>query len=169
MTHLRKVFISAAMFSFMGASYAELLVASIRTTDAQQNLIGEVIFTDTPYGLLIQPSLKSLPAGIHGFHVHQVPNCGDKGMAAGGHYDPAHTNSHDGPYGTGHKGDLPVLYVDASGSATLPILAPRLKTSDIKGLPLMIHDGGDNYSNHPPMGGGGARMACGLIASKPSA
>jgi Cu-Zn family superoxide dismutase len=28
----------------------------------------------------------------------------------------------------------------------------------------MIHVGGDNYADHPmPLGGGGARMACGVI------
>jgi Cu-Zn family superoxide dismutase len=28
----------------------------------------------------------------------------------------------------------------------------------------MIHEGGDNYSDEPaPLGGGGARIACGVI------
>jgi Cu-Zn family superoxide dismutase len=35
---------------------------------------------------------------------------------------------------------------------------------DIKGLALMVHQGGDNHSDHPqPLGGGGARVACGVI------
>jgi Cu-Zn family superoxide dismutase len=28
------------------------------------------------------------------------------GMAAGGHYDPAKTGKHLGPFGEGHKGDM---------------------------------------------------------------
>ena len=46
-----------------------------------------------------------------------------------------------------------------------PVLAPRLKNlAEIKGHALMIHQAGDNHSDHPqPLGGGGARMACGVI------
>ncbi|MFX5578764.1 superoxide dismutase, partial [Acinetobacter baumannii] len=32
---------------------------------------GEVTISETPYGLLFQPALSGLPAGVHGFHVHQ--------------------------------------------------------------------------------------------------
>jgi Cu-Zn family superoxide dismutase len=46
----------------------------------------------------------------------------------------------------------------------MPVLAPRLKVADIKGRSLMIHAGGDNYSDLPvKLGGGGARIACGVI------
>ena len=45
-------------------------------------------------------------------------------MAAGGHYDPANTGKHLGPQGEGHKGDMPVLTVDASGKATKAITVP---------------------------------------------
>ena len=42
--------------------------------------------------------------------------------------------------------------------------APRLKVADLKGKSLMIHAGGDNYSDTPaPLGGGGARAACGVV------
>jgi Cu-Zn family superoxide dismutase len=41
---------------------------------------------------------------------------------------------------------------------------PRIKVADIKGRSLMIHEGGDNYSDQPkPLGGGGGRVACGII------
>lgn len=57
------------------------------------------------------------------------------------------------------------LVVNADGTATYPLLAPRLKSlSELKGHSLMIHKGGDNYSDKPaPLGGGGARFACGVI------
>jgi len=80
-------------------------------------------------------------------------------MAAGGHYDPANTGKHLGPQGEDHKGDMPVLSVDASGKAT----KPHLTVTDVKGRAIMIHSGGDNYSDQPaPLGGGGARIACGV-------
>ena len=58
-----------------------------------------------------------------------------------------------------------MLYVDGDGNASVPVLAPRLKTlEEIKGHSLIIHVGGDNYAEHPaPLGGGGARLACGII------
>lgn len=135
--------------------------------------VGTVRISKTPYGVLFTPDLHGLPPGIHGFHVHQVGSCAAAekdgkmvaGLAAGGHYDPAGTHAHEGPYGKGHLGDLPVLYVDQNGKATLPVLAPRLKLSDLRGHSLMIHAGGDNYSDVPAkLGGGGARIACGVIA-----
>lgn len=133
--------------------------------------IGTITVIDSKYGLMLSPQLSNLPPGIHGFHIHQNPDCGtmtmDKPMAAsaaGGHYDPLKTNKHEGPYGQGHLGDLPVLYVDKDGKASLPVLAPRLKVSDVKGRSLMIHAGGDNYSDLPEkLGGGGSRIACGVV------
>ena len=85
-------------------------------------------------------------------------------MAAGGHYDPANTGKHLGPHGEGHKGDLPALTVDASGETTKGVVAPHLTVADIKGRSIIIHAGADNYSDQPaPLGGGGARIACGVV------
>lgn len=128
------------------------------------NPVGFVQFTDTDMGLLIQPKLENLSPGMHGFHLHQYPNCSNNGLAAGGHFDPDHTGKHLGPYLNGHQGDLPVLYADRMGNASTETLAPRLKVSDLKGHSLVVHEGGDNYSDIPkPLGGGGARFACGVI------
>ena len=133
---------------------------------------GQVVISKTKYGLVFTPSLQGLTPGLHGFHLHQNPGCEPKekdgkmvaGLAAGGHYDPASTNRHDTPWGDGHLGDLPPLYVDANGNASQPVLAPRLKIGDVSGRALMVHAGGDNHADHPaPLGGGGARVACGVI------
>jgi Cu-Zn family superoxide dismutase len=89
------------------------------------------------------------------------------GLAAGGHFDPEHTDVHKGPYGNGHLGDLPALFVDTSGQADHPVLAPRLQLKDLKGHALVIQAGGDNYSDNPKaLGGGGARIACGVVESR---
>ncbi len=49
------------------------------------------------------------------------------------------------------------MYVDKNGNANTPVLAPRIKLDELNELALMIHADGDNYSNNPPLGGGGAR------------
>jgi Cu-Zn family superoxide dismutase len=133
---------------------------------------GTVTISETPHGVVFTPALTGLPAGLHGFHVHDVGNCSPAqkdgkpvaGLAAGGHYDPAGSKHHGLPWGDGHLGDLPALYVDASGNANNPVLAPRLKLADLKGRALMVHVGGDNHADHPAaLGGGGARLVCGVI------
>lgn len=135
--------------------------------------LGTVTVEDTQYGLLLTPDLQGLEPGVHGFHVHENPDCGPAekdgemtaGAAAGGHYDPQNTGAHQGPYDdSGHLGDLPPLYVQTDGTATTPVLAPRLKVEDLTGHSLMIHQGGDNFSDQPePLGGGGPRVACGVV------
>jgi len=151
----------------------EKVAVNLVSADGAPQAIGSVTVTETAYGLLFTPDLKSLPAGIHGFHVHENGSCeagtkdGVKGaaLAAGGHFDPQKTGKHLGPYADGHLGDLPAVYVTADGIANYPVLAPRLKKiSEIKGHALMIHAGGDNHADMPkPLGGGGDRMACGVI------
>jgi Cu-Zn family superoxide dismutase len=147
----------------INAVYSAQMAATVKTTGNNSQTVGEVVFTETPYGLLITPDLTNLPPGAHGFHLHKSPNCGHEGNDAGAHLDPANSNSHLGPYGKGHLGDLPVLYVFNDGKATIPLLAPRLKLKDLKDTALMIHANGDNYSDNPPLGGGGDRIACGVI------
>jgi Cu-Zn family superoxide dismutase len=134
--------------------------------------IGTIVVSTSPYGLVFTPALTGLPTGLHGFHVHENASCAPMekdgklvaALAAGGHYDPTASKRHGLPWGDGHLGDLPALYVDGSGTATNPVLAPRLKMEDVQGRSLMIHMGGDNHADHPaPLGGGGARLACGVI------
>lgn len=66
--------------------------------------------------------------------------------------------------GNVHLGDLPPLIANQEGIANLPILSPRLQQSDLQGRSLIIHVQGDNFADTPEkLGGGGARLACGVI------
>ncbi|MDD6910180.1 superoxide dismutase [Cu-Zn] SodC [Actinobacillus minor] len=155
---------------------AESLTVNVELLDPIKGntAAGAVSITESKYGLVFTPSLKGLTAGLHGFHIHENPSCEPKekdgkltaGLAAGGHWNPNKATGHGAPWSDeAHLGDLPALYVDHDGNSTNPVLAPRLKSlNEIKGKALMIHAGGDNHSDHPaPLGGGGARMACGVI------
>ena len=132
--------------------------------------LGEVTISDSGKGVAFKFTLKGIPEGEHGFHVHEKGSCGPAlkdgkmtaGAAAGDHYDPNATHSHQGPEGAGHEGDAPKL--NATGdSIEQTVEAPRLQLSEIEGRTLMIHEGGDNYSNNPENGGGKGRIACGVI------
>jgi Cu-Zn family superoxide dismutase len=171
----RVLFLVALFIMIFGTAHAEDLQVKMHllTQEGLGDTIGTVTISETEYGLAFTPQLERLSSGLHGFHVHQNPSClpAEKdgkmvpGLAAGGHYDPVEGGMHGAPYGKGHLGDLPALYVDEKGAATSPVLAPRLKKlADVRGRALVIHAGGDNYSDVPAkLGGGGARMACGVI------
>ncbi|WP_373331674.1 superoxide dismutase [Cu-Zn] SodC [Thiopseudomonas alkaliphila] len=163
--------------SVLAADRLEHLTIAVYATSEQGQgaALGTIKVEPTPYGLLFTPELKGLAAGLHGFHIHEHANCAPStddqakvvpAGAAGGHFDPEKTGQHLGPYDSaGHLGDLPALYVNAEGVADYPVLAPKLRElAQIKNRSIMIHAGGDNHSDHPaPLGGGGARMACGVI------
>ena len=171
---MKKCLSMCVLSLFVGAASAEsVMIPMYETSPAagQSGFVGNVMATDTAYGLMLTPHLSGLvpylTAGPHGFHIHINPSCADGGMAAGGHFDPAHTKHHLGPYNrNGHLGDLPVLSVAENGTATIPVVAPRLKVSNILSHALMLHNGGDTYSDEPSLGGGGMRMVCGVIPAK---
>lgn len=135
--------------------------------------IGTVTITESKEGLVFKAKLSEIPSGNHGYHIHEKPNCepmdqdgkmNPAGMA-GGHYDPMNTKKHEGPEGNGHLGDLPFLTVNENGTSEAIVVAPRIKKlSEIRNRSIMIHEGEDNYSDVPsPLGGGGKRIACGII------
>jgi len=133
---------------------------------------GTITLQDSKDGVTLTTDLKGLPPGEHGFHMHEKGSCdaaekdGQKtaGQAAGGHFDPDATKAHKGPGGGGHKGDLPKLTVTDKGIAKDKLDVAGLKVADMQGHSLMIHAGGDNYSDTPkPLGGGGERIVCGVI------
>jgi Cu-Zn family superoxide dismutase len=162
-----------ALAAFAHAAPASKVVTlRMAETAGPGEVAGTVIVTESKHGLVFWPALSGLPPGLHGFHVHQNPSCDaftqdgktTPAGAAGPHYDPKKSGKHDSPWGDGHLGDLPPLYVDNDGKATQPVLAPRLRMRDLKGRSLMVHAGGDNHADHPaPLGGGGARIVCGVV------
>jgi len=140
------------------------------SAEGEGEAFGTLRFSNSEYGLLIEPDLINLQPGPHALHVHENPSCaagsdGSPAGAAGNHYDPAGTGIHAGPYGDGHLGDLPNLIVENDGTARVLILAPRVTVADVTGRALIIHAGADRYDTHAAHqhGTGGSRMYCGVI------
>jgi Cu-Zn family superoxide dismutase len=168
----------------LGAAAAALLAATAGVMAQQQlsvdvnrisssgvgDKIGTIDITESKSGVNFKVAVKGLPPGTRGFHVHEKGDCGSAmkdgqkqaGIAAGEHYDPEHKKSHKGPKGKGHKGDLPALE-SKQGAINQTVTSTRLKLADIRGRSLMIHEGGDNYSDQPDNGGGKGRIACASI------
>ncbi|ALV92498.1 MULTISPECIES: superoxide dismutase family protein [Pantoea] len=172
---MKKILIAAVALACATAAQAASEEVTLHEVTAQGigAAIGKVTISETPYGLQFAPALTGLKPGIHGFHVHAKGSCEPATIegkavaagAAGGHFDPQNSGKHLGPYADGHLGDLPAIFVTDDGKADYPVVAPRIKMlSEIRGKALMVHVGGDNHADHPqPLGGGGARFACGVI------
>ncbi len=159
------------------ANAADLTITMQRATpEGPGPVVGTITISASGSGASFKLNLRGLPPGSHGFHVHQNPSCDPTMLngvripagAAGGHWDPNSSGKHAGPMGEGHLGDLPVLEVANDGTASQTLTAPRIKDiATLQGHALIIHLGGDNYSDDPvPLGGGGIRMACGVIPGK---
>ncbi|SPW31126.1 Superoxide dismutase [Cu-Zn] 1 precursor [Edwardsiella tarda] len=60
-----------------GTAYAASLTVPVKeaTTMGDGAALGEVVISETPYGLLFTPKLHGLAPGVHGFHVHENASC----------------------------------------------------------------------------------------------
>jgi Cu-Zn family superoxide dismutase len=151
-----------------------LAQAALSFTAAGGGRAGLATFRDTPQGMLVEVQAKGLSPGLHGMHFHERDDCAagyseaDKRVipagAAGPHYDPAGTKAHRGPLGGGHRGDLPRIRADRRGVARARFVMPQITVSEVVGRSLILHAGGDNFSDVPkPNGGAGERQICGPV------
>jgi Cu-Zn family superoxide dismutase len=140
------------------------------TADGIGEKIGTIVIQPAETGLSLKVDVTGISPGEHGFHLHAKGDCAPAekdgkataALAAGAHYDPADTKTHAGPAGHGHKGDLPFLTATDQGVNAV-VNAPELTMADVSGRALVIHEGGDNYTDHPENGGGKGRIACGVV------
>ena len=163
---------AALMCAATGVALAQQMTVDInKISDAGVGeKVGTVIVSSGKKGVSFKVAVTGIAPGQHGFHVHEKGDCAaaskdgkmTAGGAAGPHYDPDSKKSHKGPQGAGHKGDLPVLKSDAKG-INQTVTAPHLKLEDVSGHALVIHEGGDNYTDNPENGGGMGRIACGVV------
>jgi superoxide dismutase, Cu-Zn family len=138
------------------------------------------LFHTSPAKVTVQVRARRLPPGFHGFHVHAVGVCDPATgfTSAGGHFNPTGA-SHDD-----HAGDLPVLLVNADGTAQATVATDRFDVDqlfDADGSAMVVHAAADNYANIPSRyhshdadvfgpdpttlsaGDSGDRIACGRI------
>jgi superoxide dismutase, Cu-Zn family len=105
-----------------GAAAEDAATAKAALKDAKGQDVGVASFTQTPAGVLIRLSVRSMPGGEHAFHIHAVGKCEPPDFAsAGGHFNP--TSAHHGMMsGPGHAGDMPNLHIPADGSLDVEVL-----------------------------------------------
>ena len=154
------------------AAVSPSFTATIKTPDGAS--VGTAVLTDAPSGVLMRIEVKSLTPGWHGMHFHEKGDCTDaKFMNSGGHVQMAGMKMPHGllnPQGPDF-GDLPNLYVQADGTAKAEVFSTKVSLKpgsdrsvllDADGSALVIHAGPDDQASQP-IGGAGARVACGVI------
>lgn len=146
-----------------------LNTASADILGADGSPIGAAVFTEGSNGILLRVEIMSggLTPGWHGLHLHQVGDCSDHGTfkLSGGHVGKV-----EGGHGllnpTGPEGgDIPNIWAGADGSAGYEAFTRLTKMSsllDSDGSALLIHTAEDDHISQP-IGGAGARVACGVV------
>ncbi len=173
---IRSSIIALAFLSCTASGFAQAVSAdavSIDVLGADGAKLGTASLTDAPRGVLLKVELKGLPPGWHGMHFHEKGDCGDpKFMNSGAHVHAATPVVHGLLNAEANDlGDLPNLYVAADGSAVTEVFSTLVSLKGAGGRPalldedgsaLVIHASPDDFKTQP-IGGSGARIACGAI------
>jgi Cu-Zn family superoxide dismutase len=169
--------------------------ATLRSADGAR--IGTVTFVDERHGdeteITVRVRRSGVLAGFHGLHIHANDvNSNGEGcvadaaqasstwfLSADGHWkhDPAELHGQ-------HAGDLPSVYANGDGSATIEFDVDKLTPREVVGRAVVLHAGPDNFANVPvgagadqytpgatalaktqATGNAGDRFACGVIDS----
>lgn len=168
---IRSGFLLAGLVALMPWLATPVAAQSAKATlkDQKGAEVGIVNLTQTPAGVMLNLSLKGIPAGEHAFHIHAVGRCEAPFTSAGGHFNPA-GHKHGLMVGPGHAGDMPNLHVSSSGTLQVEILNAAVTLEKGKpnsvfqsgGTAIVIHAGKDDYKSDPA-GNAGDRIACGVI------
>ena len=177
MKFLPRLFMATALLIAPAFAHAETPDASSIKTEIinnKGNVIGHAEFTQGTTGVLIEIKASGLPAGKHGMHFHETGSCEDiehfkmskKHIMPSG--KPHGFLNPEGP----HEGNLPNLIVHKDGSVHTELYTEMLSLSgkddkpalqDKDGSALIVHINQDDHISQP-IGGSGARIACGVIS-----
>jgi Cu-Zn family superoxide dismutase len=142
--------------------------AVLKGTAPDSKITGTVNFTEEKNGLTVIARVANVPPGAHGFHIHAAGNCADKGMAAGGHFNP--DKSPHGLYPMdgamkAHAGDMGNIVIQPDGKGDFSVFMPGLTLTSgkyaVNGLSIILHEKKDDFSQ--PTGNAESRIACGII------
>ncbi len=141
-----------------------------KVVDAGGRELGVLTFADAGAAISVDGTLRGLPPGVHGMHIHAVGRCDAPDFAsAGPHWSPTpkqHGSTNEaGP----HHGDLMNLTVGADSSVVVKMSTPAGSLRgenpllDADGASIVIHATADDYKTDPS-GNSGARIACGVVS-----
>ena len=115
----------------------------------------------------VKAEVKGLePNKKFGFHVHEFGTCENKGLMAGGHFNPWQSKHGASKDKERHLGDLGNLESNDKG---LALYEESVKGSlkMFMGRSVIIHEKADDLKSQPS-GKSGQRIACGIIGAGPA-
>ncbi len=158
---------------FVGPSPAwaigEKAHADMKSRDGKD--LGKIRIIETTAGVLIRVKLKGMTQGAHGFHITNIGKCEGDFESAGAIYNPLGAKhgflNYEGPM----AGDLPNLFVPASGEVEMDLVSAFVTLNkesedsllDNDGASFVIYDKPDDYKTDP-IGNSGPRIVCGVIS-----
>ena len=142
--------------------------ATLTGTKLAPTISGDITLEETVAGLRMQGTFENIPAGMHGFHIHEGESCADAGKAAGGHFNPRgvdHGHLPSSGFESAHAGDLGNLLATATAPADWALEIPGLTLTpgefSVANRTFILHADPDDLSQ--PTGNAGPRIACGVI------
>ena len=169
-SHFARTAAAGAILFAISSLPATAQTASAALKDGSGKEVGSANLMQTQTGVLINLSVKGLPAGEHGIHIHAVGKCEAPFASAGGHFNPGGKKhgllAADGR----HAGDMPNLHVPQSGDLAVEMVNADVTLEkgkpnslfDADGSSIVIHAGSDDYKTDPA-GDAGGRIACGVV------
>lgn len=167
---------AAAALAMLGplapSSLAAGSKARAEVKDRDGKTLGSVDLVETTAGVLIKAKLAGLPPGPHAFHIHETGTCEGDFASAGAIFNPVGAKhgllNEAGPM----VGDLPNLYVVASGEVEVELVGLSVPLAieaegsilDEDGSALVIFEKPDDHEADDE-DQGGARIACGVISA----
>jgi len=128
-------------------------------------VMGKVVFIGYPDRVEVRGTISGLTPGAHGFHIHEIGDCGGQGaVAAGGHFNPSE-QLHGRPSVHSHMGDLGNIKANDQGVAVINKNLTMLAQDDLialEGRSVIVHAAPDDFFSQPT-GDSGTRVACGVI------
>jgi Cu-Zn family superoxide dismutase len=164
---------SLACVGVVSAQAADTQAATAAISGGDGKALGTATLTEAPHGVLVRIELKGLTPGWHGLHFHEKGDCGAPDFkSAGAHVHTTTAVVHGllNPDGN-DNGDLPNIFAGSDGAATAELFSPLVSLKGAGGRPalldadgssIVVHASPDDYKSQP-IGGAGARVACGVV------
>ena len=165
---MTRILTTVALSCLVGTMGVSAQMKHVDITNAKGANVGMAMISPAKGGgVSIELTLKGLPPGEHGLHLHEVAKCeGPDYKSAGAHFNPTKKqhglSNPNGP----HAGDMPNFTVAANGTAQTTITNKNVTmgagANSILGTALVIHEKADDLKSDPA-GNAGSPIACGAI------
>jgi Cu-Zn family superoxide dismutase len=143
------------------------MAMAVLTPISGSTAMGPVHFQELADGSVeVRVQINNVPPGVHGFHIHEVGDCGDNGNNAKGHFNPT-MMPHGSPDATSHHaGDFGNVTANANREVSTTFTTRSISlnpgpTSAI-GRAVILHANPDDMVTQPT-GNAGGRIACGIV------